>query len=261
MFDTATIRAAWELGNNYDIHPGDILAVAEVESAGKVFARVDGRNEPVIRWEGHYFDRRLTPEQRKKARAAKLASPKAGGIPNPRSQADRWKLLNRAIEINARAAMESVSWGLGQVMGSHWELLGYASVDELVNEARRGADGQIALMVKFIVKNGLKAKLKRGDWAGFARSYNGPAYKKNRYDTKMAAASAKWRKYDFTAFDREAAKPEPKPAPKPVEPAKPVPEPVKTSRGPLALLAALVAAIAAWLATQSCNWFGWFCGG
>ncbi|NBT89135.1 MAG: DUF3380 domain-containing protein, partial [Flavobacteriaceae bacterium] len=32
--------------------------------------------------------------------------------------------------------------------------------------------------------------LKAKDWAGFAKGYNGPAYAKNAYDTKLAGAYA-----------------------------------------------------------------------
>ena len=51
-----------------------LLAVAEVESAGRVVATVFGRKEPLIRFEGHYFDNRLTDEERARARRLGLAS-------------------------------------------------------------------------------------------------------------------------------------------------------------------------------------------
>ena len=196
MFDNATVRAVASIAARLNVEPAVLLAVAEIESGGKAFARVDGRNEPLIRWECHYFDRRLTPDQRKVARAAKLASPKAQAIPNPAKQEDRWKLLNRAAEINAPAAFESVSWGVGQVMGSHWKALGYSSVTDLVNACRKDVAGQVDVMARFIEVNGLAPALRKLDWAKFARGYNGSGYKANRYDTKMAAAYARWVKQD-----------------------------------------------------------------
>ncbi|MBP8236013.1 MAG: N-acetylmuramidase family protein [Rhizorhabdus sp.] len=214
MFDDATVRAVATIAARLKVESAALLAVAEVESGGKAFARVAGRNEPLIRFEGHYFDRRLTPEQRKQARAAGLASPKAGGVPNPAKQEDRWKLLNRAILINSNAAMESVSWGVGQVMGAHWKALGYGSVTEMVNACRASVAGQVEVMARFIEKNGLAGALRGKDWPKFARAYNGPAYKQNAYDTKMARAYAKWAKAGVPAAS-------PKPAPAPVEPPKP----------------------------------------
>ncbi|MCR5855976.1 N-acetylmuramidase domain-containing protein [Mesorhizobium sp. J428] len=186
--DAETRQAATAIANAKGWEPPALLAVIEIESAGKVFATVNGRKEPMIRFEGHYFDRRLPADKRAVARKAGLASPTAGAVKNPASQAARWAMLNRAIEIDATAALESVSWGLGQVMGSHWEWLGYSSVGNMVNVARSGVSGQIDLMVRYIEKAGLSDELARRDWAGFARGYNGPNYKKYGYDTKLAAA-------------------------------------------------------------------------
>ena len=97
-----------------------------------------------------------------------------------------------AAEIDAKAAIESVSWGIGQVMGAHWAWLGYASVEALVAEAREGAGGQVRLMLKFIAKAGLAKALESRDWAAFARGYNGPAFAASGYHTKLAAACLRY---------------------------------------------------------------------
>lgn len=171
-----------------------LLAVIEVESGGRIFAKVAGRHEPLIRFEGHYFHRFLRGEARDEAVAQGLASPKMGAVANPARQAARWALLKRAAAINRIAAYSSSSWGVGQVMGSHWQWLGYGSVDALVAEARSGLGGQVRLMLRFIEKAGLRKALKSCDWAAFARGYNGPAYRRNRYDEQMAKANALWQK-------------------------------------------------------------------
>ncbi len=139
MFDQPTLRAIGALAARMDLEQAALLAIAEVESGGRAFAMVDGRREPLIRFEGHYFDRLLSRQNRAVARKAGLASPKAGAVANPASQAARWRLLARAVEIDAVAAYSSVSWGVGQVMGSHWAWLGFGSVTELVNLCRSGA--------------------------------------------------------------------------------------------------------------------------
>src|SRR5690606_34802475 len=138
--------------------------------------------------EGHYFDRRLAGAKRDRARQEGLASPQAGRIANPASQAARWKLVARAAAIDRAAAYESVSWGIGQVMGAHWAWLGHASVDALVAEARDGVAGQLRLMTGYIAKAGLAGALRSHDWAAFARGYNGPNYRANAYDAKLARA-------------------------------------------------------------------------
>lgn len=172
------------------LDPAALLAVIEVESAGVFFASANGRNEPLIRFEGHYFDRRLDGELREKARRDGLSSPTAGRIANPRSQTQRWALLNRACSISRNAALESTSWGVGQVMGAHWKALGYPSVAAMVDEARAGVTGQVDLLIRFIEKNGLTPLLVKQDWTAFARRYNGPGFRKNSYDVKLRSAYA-----------------------------------------------------------------------
>jgi len=191
-FDKIVIAEIAAVARARSIEPAALLAVAEIESGGRAFALVDGRYEPLIRFEGHYFDRRLTASQQKVARTAKLSSPVAGAIANPSTQAARWKMLTLATEINAQAAFESTSWGLGQVMGAHWAMLGFGSVTEMVNLARSGAAGQAELMARYIEKAGLVAALRRHDWAAFARGYNGPGYRDNKYDERIAAAFRKY---------------------------------------------------------------------
>ncbi len=174
------------------LDPAALLAVAEVESGGCALFTVEGRKEPAIRFEGHYFDRRLSGRIRDYARKHGLSAPEAGAIRNPAVQAERWLLLERAMGLNPKAALESTSWGLGQVMGAHWQWLGYESVKAMVAEARGSVVGQVQLMLRYIDKAGLAGLLRAHDWRGFARRYNGPAFARNRYDTRMAEAWRRW---------------------------------------------------------------------
>ena len=192
MFDLETRTEINKIAERLRLDPAVLMAVAEVESGGKSFARINDRREPLIRFEGHYFYRMTAGKSRQAAQSAGLAHPRAGAVKNPRSQKLRWAMLHKAIGIDRPAALSSVSWGMGQVMGSHWNWLGYGSVEALVAEARRGAAGQVALMARFIDKAGLVKKLRKRDWAGFSRQYNGPGYRKNRYDTKLARAYARY---------------------------------------------------------------------
>ena len=161
-----------------------LAAVAEVESGGRPLW--DGLCP--IRIEGHYFDARLPSTKRKAAREQGLASPTSGKVKNPRKMADRYKQLDRMIALDETAALESCSWGLGQVMGAHWDKLGYPNVRSLSKEAKESVGGQVRLMGRYIETFGLVDELKAKAWAKFAKQYNGPDYRKNRYDTKMAEA-------------------------------------------------------------------------
>lgn len=192
MFDTETFAAIISMVGEAGIEPAALLAVAEVESGGRALFPVIDRKEPAIRFEGHYFDRRLSGRLRDEARRLGLASPEAGRVLNPKLQRERWVLLERAMSIHRQAALESTSWGLGQVMGAHWEWLGYRTIDELVAEARGNIAGQVSLMLNFIDKAGLKNALLHKDWREFARRYNGPAFARNQYDSRMKAAYERW---------------------------------------------------------------------
>jgi hypothetical protein len=192
MFTNTQRSEVGEAARAFDLPEANVLAITKVESNGVIFANVDGKQEPLIRFEGHIFFRRLSGAKRDVAVARKLASSKVGGIPNPASQTDRWRLLARAMAIDSTAALESCSYGVGQVMGFHWKALGYASVQALVTRAREGLGGQVELMLRFIRENDLTDELQQGQWAPFARGYNGPGYKANRYDMKMAAAAAEF---------------------------------------------------------------------
>lgn len=192
MFDDGTFKIVAEIANDRGISAAALAAVVEVESNGIVFAKVDGRDVPLIRIEGHYFDRLVPAKKQKQARSAGLASAKVGAVKNPKSQADRYRMFQRMCDIDKDAAIMSCSWGVGQVMGVHWSKLGFVSPDAFRMFVMTGLRNQIEVMVRFIEFSSLIDEIHRRDWAGFARIYNGPAYKANAYDTKMAKAYARY---------------------------------------------------------------------
>jgi murein L,D-transpeptidase YcbB/YkuD len=196
MLSSSVLAEIEPVASRLRVEAAALAAVVHVESGLRTHAIVDGRPEPLIRFEGHYFDRRLSGEKRAEARAAGLASPDAGAIENPTTQVARWRLLARAETIDRRAARESTSWGMGQVMGAHWAWLGYADVDALVAEARSGVTGQLRLMARYIEKAGLAEALGSRDWVAFARGYNGPLFRRNGYDRKLARAYARYNTAD-----------------------------------------------------------------
>lgn len=188
MLNTETRTELARIAEAAGYDPAALMAVVEVESGGRIFADIDGKAEPLIRFEGHYFYRLLGRQKRNRAVTAGLAHHRAGKVRNPYSQGARWKLLKRACGIDRDAALQSTSWGVGQVMGAHWRWLGHASVDAFVCEVRRGLEGQVELMLRFIEKAGLADELRQRNWRGFARGYNGPAYGRYGYDRKLQRA-------------------------------------------------------------------------
>lgn len=186
---TATqIKEIRQFARQLGVELAALVAIVEVESAGKIFARVNGLDVPVIRWEGHYFYRLTKNGIRDRAVKEGLASPQAGAIGNPSSQAARYDMLSRAAMVDAAAAYQSISIGVGQVMGVHYASLGFESPEAMFQRAAEGLAGQVDLMIRFIDKNELVDEIRRKDWSAFARAYNGPAYARNGYHTKMEAA-------------------------------------------------------------------------
>jgi hypothetical protein len=162
------------------VHPAELWAVLQIETRGCGYF-ADRR--PAILFERHVFSRRT--QGRFDAQAPDLSNPKAGGYASGPAEYAR---LERAMALDEQAAMESASWGLGQVMGYHAADLGYGSVEQFVSRMMASEDEQLAAMATFIQHHGLDQALRTHDWAAFARGYNGSGYAKNEYDKKLAAA-------------------------------------------------------------------------
>src|SRR5690606_26373222 len=99
--------------------------------------------------------------------------------------------LGDAPEIYA-AAYCSASWGAFQIMGYHYESLGYKSINDFVAKMDEHEREHLIAFGKFLEANNLITHLKNKDWAKFARGYNGPAYKLNKYDIKLEKAYKKY---------------------------------------------------------------------
>ncbi|WP_279482230.1 N-acetylmuramidase domain-containing protein [Aureimonas sp. SK2] len=188
------------LAERHSVPVAHVRAVVDVESGGKAFTEVTDRFGrkllwPLCRFEGHLFYRFLSGDQRDRAVRQGLASSKTeakGGIKNPKSQQARYDLWRRACEIDEDAATAACSWGVGQVLGSHWRVFGLKSPQDILAKATAGLEGQLELIFDYCAAFGLVDELQRGDWTAFARGYNGPAYRQNKYDTKLAAAAEKY---------------------------------------------------------------------
>lgn len=169
------------------LEPAMIGAVLEVESNGRGFDPIT--RLPIILYEPHQFSR-LTSHRFDDA--APAVSYRAWGAkPYPRTQEGRYEQLMTAVGLDPGAALGAASWGLFQIMGYHWKALGHADPLAFVLSMARNEAGQLAAFIAFVRENGLLAKLKAKDWAGFARGYNGPGYATNRYDAKLASAYAR----------------------------------------------------------------------
>lgn len=156
-------------------------AVMTVETRG--FGFLPDRR-PLILYERHIFHQRTGGHF--SSAHPDISNPKAGGY--GAGGANQFDRLARAIELDEKAALESASWGLGQVMGFNAGTAGYPSTAEMVAAMAESEDAQMQAMVNFIEKNKLAKFLIAHNWAEFAKRYNGAEFEKNNYDVKLENA-------------------------------------------------------------------------
>lgn len=171
-------RAAAKLGCSVPA----IRAVAQVESLGGGYLP-DGR--PKILFERHKFHK--YSKGKWSATHSHISWPKAGGYKGGAREYDR---LEEAIALDRNAALLSASWGAFQIMGFNYKVVGFSDVESFVTAMVESSSRQLDAFVAFIKSNRLDDELRRLDWAGFARGYNGASYHINKYDEKMANAYA-----------------------------------------------------------------------
>ena len=181
-------RAAKEL----DVDVATIKAIASVEASGRGF---EGNRRPRCLFEGHIFWSRL----KKCSMNPELFLGEYTGIIYPKWDKSKylggekeWNRLEEAWGIKDKAALESASYGLFQIMGFNYSACGCENVFEMVSRMFKSEGEQLMLFCKFCQSLGLEKYLREHDWAGFARRYNGPEYAKNEYDIKLASAFKKY---------------------------------------------------------------------
>ena len=191
MSKKLTIKQIENQANLLGIEAAALKAVIEVECKGSGF---NADSTPVILFERHVMRQRLIANGQSKIadpmmiKRPDLCSKSAGGYGLYSAQHGR---LNAAAHYHRASALESASWGIGQVMGYHWKVLGYATLQVFINAMYKDEASQLDAMCRYIQVNGLINALKNKDWKVFARGYNGVAYAKNGYDVKLANAYKK----------------------------------------------------------------------
>ncbi|MBD5196651.1 MAG: N-acetylmuramidase family protein [Bacteroidales bacterium] len=105
-----------------------------------------------------------------------------------------WTQLINARKSNAQGANMGTFWGMFQIGGFNYKQCGCESVDEMVKLMSDSELMQLELFARFIKNAGMLDDLKKKNWAGFARKYNGTSYARRGYHTRMANAYAKFKK-------------------------------------------------------------------
>jgi len=190
------------IGSRIGVGEDEIHAFMEVEAAGSGF---DRKGRPKMLFEPHVFFRQLSGEKRLAAIEAGLAYRRWGEQPYP---SDSYPRLHRAMEIDENAALMSASWGLGQILGTNYRIVGYETIQEMVQDFMLDEENHLEAMVNFIIANGIDDDLREHRWETVARVYNGPGYAKHGYHTRLAVAYRKWARIADTPWDGKADNPD-----------------------------------------------------
>ena len=177
-----------------------IRAVSDVEARGDGFLWDETAEEWRIKilFERHVMYKRLKAKYgRSKAinyirQFPDVVNSRSGGYIGGNAEHKR---LAKARRIEKNIGLESASWGMFQIMGYHWQSLGYQSAVDFVLTLSKGEPEQLEAFCRFIEQdkrllNAIRAK----DWDLFARVYNGKDYKKNNYHIKMRDRDAYWQR-------------------------------------------------------------------
>lgn len=170
------------------VKPAAIKAIAEVESSGVAFWTIAGEPRPPVRLEAHWFGK-LTHYQYSDSHphiCCRAWSPTLAA----RTRDAAWAQLEEARCLDNDAAIQATSWGPFQLMGFHWQRLGYASPAEMA-AAIHTESGQVDAFSRFIKSDvRLLDALRRLDWEAFAGIYNGPG-QVDHYAGRIAQAYAR----------------------------------------------------------------------
>lgn len=186
--------------NIFQLELATVKAVNEIESSGKGFF-LSGK--PKILFEGHVFwkeleKRGIDPNTYYNSNSANVLYKSWTKQHYVGGEGEHVR-LQKAMQLGSDqrfidAANASASWGCFQIMGFHALSLGYTSIDDFVQKMYVNESEHLNAFGRFLTTNHLISHLQNKNWAEFARRYNGAGYKANKYDTKLAAAYAKYSK-------------------------------------------------------------------
>ena len=133
-----SIEQIRKLADELKLEPALVQAVCEVEANGSGFLPA-GAKSPAGRIVAGLLSR--DDVRRIHGDISDILYERWGAKPYG-STNSQWDRLERARAICRPAADESASWGIAQVMGFHWQALGWPSIDAFVQDMH-SYDGQL----------------------------------------------------------------------------------------------------------------------
>lgn len=170
----------------YEVEPAALRAVTLVESRGTGFLP---SGQVIILFERHWLwkqlqissrqidPRRLAQQRpdlcgrnwdRRYYQGGQREWDRVAGVINWAQQNDspRW-------ESYKKAAYESCSWGMFQLMGFHYPTVGYADIYSMVHAFAESERLQLDAIMKWMSRGPVLTELRQKDWNRFALLYNG----------------------------------------------------------------------------------------
>ncbi len=198
-------RVAGQLG----IEPRKVWAVSSVEAAAHGFL-ADGR--PELLYEAERFH--IKSGGQFDAAHPNLSSPTWNPMLYGAAGPHQYDRLAEAMELDRDAALQACSWGMFQVLGENYRMVGFDTIDDFVAAMCESEGRHLDAFAAYCTAKKLLDYLRTGDWARFALGYNGAGAARNAYAAKLAAAVATGH---FPPADLPPA-PGPAPSPSPATP-------------------------------------------
>lgn len=156
-----------------NIQPPVLIAVIDIEAAGEGFiSKTDLRMKCLF--EAHVFS--AETNHRFDRTHPNLSSKQWNKTLYGRGGAHQYERIIQATELDETAALKATSWGLGQVLGRNYKMVGFDTPQAMVEELKQGECQQLNAMTEFCCASGALKYLQQSQpgFRGFARIYNGP---------------------------------------------------------------------------------------
>lgn len=187
LSDKASLQILQEFSDKHLIELEKLKAFIAIESSAQPF----DDDHPTVRFECLKFN-----EASPKKAPCEISNRFPFGKP---SDTD-YDAFKNALEINKELTLSSSSYGLGQIMGFNYKEVGYNSVEEYylaMFEEKNQVDAFLIFLKKY--RSGVildELKKTNTNWVVIAKNYNGEAYEKNDYHTKL---KTKYQEYKLSS--------------------------------------------------------------
>lgn len=175
-----------QAAGEYHLEAACLLALTQVETGGKGGFLPDGRVR--ILFERHILFKRLIVRGLNPVPLAKDHPELCGRIWDPKAypyggEAYQWTRVDtvvqwarnheQATDSYLKAAWESCSWGLFQLLGMNYAAAGFPDVIAFANAMKAGEGQQVGAALHWMDHTGILAPLRAKNWDAVAERYNG----------------------------------------------------------------------------------------